>query len=278
VNTKNKTLNTQNSISNIILCISALLLLFPIYWMIVCSFMSDAEIATTPPYFIPNRIYLDNYIQIFRQSPALRWLNNSIVSAGVTSFFVVIISTMAGYAFAKKKFYARNIIFYAMVFTMMIPKQILIVPLFKIVHQLNMFDSLWGIIIPSLGWPFGIFLMKQFLVTLPTELIQSAKIDGCSELKIFIHIVLPLAKPGIGALAIFTFITSWNDYMWQLLVISSKNLKTLPLGVASFQQEFDQKNALMIAGAVLASLPMVIVFLIFQKNFTKGITLGAVKG
>lgn len=260
------------------LYIVALLLLFPIYWMYMGSFLTDTNIARVPPMLFPQKLYFGNYVELFRSAPTLRWFLNSVFVSAATSFLIVLISSMAGYSFAKKKFFARDIIFYSLVFTMMIPRQILIVPLFKIVHELNMFNTLRGLIIPALGWPFGIFLMKQFMVTLPTELMESAKIDGCNEIGIFLRIMLPLAKPGLGALAIFSFISSWNDYMWQLLIISSKILKTLPLGVATMQEEFSARYGLLLAGAGLASLPMIIVFLMFQKYFTKGLTLGAVKG
>lgn len=277
-----KQTRVKKSPGNIILTcfvyICAILLLFPIYWMIMGSFMTDTDIARVPPMLFPKKFYIGNFIELFGTAPALRWFFNSILVSVATSFLIVIISAMAGYSFAKKKFFARDIIFFALVFTMMIPRQILIVPLFKIVHEMNMFNTLQGLIIPALGWPFGIFLMKQFMVTLPSELMESAKIDGCTEIGIFVRIMLPLAKPGIGALAIFSFVSSWNDYMWQLLVISSKILKTLPLGVATMQEEFSSRNGLLLSGATLASLPMIVVFLMFQKHFTKGITLGAVKG
>lgn len=260
------------------LYISALLLLFPIYWMYTGSFLTDTDIARVPPMLFPQKLYFGNYIELFRTAPTLRWFFNSVFVSAATSFLIVMISSMAGYSFAKKRFFARDIIFYSLVFTMMIPRQILIVPLFKIVHELNMFNTLQGLIIPALGWPFGIFLMKQFMVTLPSELMESAKIDGCTEIGIFLRIMLPLAKPGLGALAIFSFVSSWNDYMWQLLIISSKVLKPLPLGVATMQEEFSARYGLLLAGAGLASLPMIIVFLMFQKYFTKGLTLGAVKG
>ena len=266
------------TITTAILYILAILLLFPIYWMFAASFMSDVDISSVPPLFFPKELYLNNYIEMFRTAPTVRWFLNSVFVSATTTFLIVLISSMAGYSFAKKKFFARDVIFYSMILTMMIPKQILLVPLFKIVRDLNMFNTLTGLIVPALGWPFGVFLIKQFMVTLPSELIQSAKIDGCSEIGIFARIMIPLAKPGLGALAIFTFINSWNDYMWQLLVISSKILKTLPLGVATFKEEFSARYGIQLAGASVASIPMIIIFLMFQKNFTKGITLGAVKG
>jgi multiple sugar transport system permease protein len=194
------------------------------------------------------------------------------------AFLVVLISAMAGYSFAKKRFFASRFLFYIMVFTMIIPRNIMIVPLFKIIHSLNLFNSMWGLILPNLGATFGVFMMRQFMSTIPNELIEAATIDGASELRIFFRLMLPLTKPAIAALAIFTFITIWNDYLWHLLVISSKDLRTLPLGIATLQEENLQRAGLVIAGAVIASLPMIVIFFMFEKSFTKGITAGSVKG
>lgn len=264
-------------ISIVVITIFAIFMMFPLYYMFAASFMKDGEISRVPPSLFPQVFTVGNYVELFKK-PALQWLFNSIYVSALTTFFVLIISSMAGYAFAKKKFFARDIIFYILVATIMVPKQIMIVPLFKIVDSMNLFDNPWGLIVPVLGWPIGIFMMRQFMANVPGEILESAKMDGCGEIRTFIQIVIPLAKPGISALAIFTFIQSWNDYMWQLLVISTTTLKTLPLGVAALQEEFSVRYGLQLAGAVIASLPMILVFLAFQKYFTKGITMGAVKG
>jgi multiple sugar transport system permease protein len=185
---------------------------------------------------------------------------------------------MAGYSFAKKRFAGNGMIFILMILTMMIPRQILLVPLFRISNAMGLADSLAGLIIPMLGFPMGVFLMRQFMVTLPSDIFEAAKIDGSTEIGLFVRMAVPLAKPGIAALMIFTFIRSWNDYLWQLIMISSTRLKTLPLGVAGFKEEYSARHGLLLAGAVLASLPMIVIFLSFQKYFTKGLTAGAVKG
>jgi len=263
---------------NFIIGLFALAMLFPFYWMVVGSFLPDAMVTRIPPLLFPENFYTFNYQEIFRRAPAWNWLFNSILVSSVTAFLVVTVSSMAGYSFAKKKFFLRDIIFYIMVATIMVPRQIMVVPLFRIIYNLDLFNNHWGLILPFLGWPIGVFMLKQFMVTLPTEIIDAARIDGCGEISTFLRIIIPLAKPGIGALAIFTFVNSWNDYMWQLLIMSSRTLLTLPLGVATFQEEFSARLGLQMAGGVLAALPMVVVFLIFQKHFTKGITLGSVKG
>jgi multiple sugar transport system permease protein len=185
---------------------------------------------------------------------------------------------MGGYALAKKKFPGRQLLFWCFIIAMALPKQVVMIPLFTILAKLNWINSYKALILPAVAWPFGVFLMKQFSQGVPGELLEAAKIDGCSELRIFWSIVVPLVKPGIGALAIFTFISSWNDYFMQLILIRSKTMVTLPLGVALLQSEFTTNYGSIMAGATLASLPMIIIFIAFQKYFTQGITMGAVKG
>jgi multiple sugar transport system permease protein len=264
--------------STVFISILAFLWLLPIYWMFAASFMRDSSILSVPTPIFPSEFYLGNYTELFIRNPALRWFYNSIFSSFMGAFLVVLISAMAGYSFAKKRFFASRFLFYIMVFTMIIPRNIMIVPLFKIIHSLNLFNSMWGLILPNLGATFGVFMMRQFMSTIPNELIEAATIDGASELRIFFRLMLPLTKPAIAALAIFTFITIWNDYLWHLLVISSKDLRTLPLGIATLQEENLQRAGLVIAGAVIASLPMIVIFFMFEKSFTKGITAGSVKG
>lgn len=260
-----------------IVIILALLFLFPFYWMVTNSFKSLFVAISIPPEWFPKEPILDNYITLFK-SNTFRWLLNSIIVSAGTTILVLLTSSMAGYSLAKKEYPGRNQIFWMFVAVMTLPKQVLLVPLFILMRQLNLFDTYTGLIVPAVGWPFGIFLMKQFTQTMPTELLQSADIDGCNEWQKFVKIVLPLVKPGLGALAIFTFMSSWNDYFWQLIMIKRTTMKTLPLGVAGFQEEFNNNYGIMMAGSTLASLPMLTVFLLFQKYFTQGITLGAVKG
>jgi len=260
-----------------IVIILALLFLFPFYWMVTNSFKSLFVAISIPPEWFPKEPILDNYITLFK-SNTFRWLLNSIIVSAGTTILVLLTSSMAGYSLAKKEYPGRNQIFWMFVAVMTLPKQVLLVPLFILMRQLNLFDTYTGLIVPAVGWPFGIFLMKQFTQTMPTELLQSADIDGCNEWQKFVKIVLPLVKPGLGALAIFTFMSSWNDYFWQLIMIKRTTMKTLPLGVAGFQEEFNNNYGIMMAGSTLASLPMLTVFLLFQKYFTQGITLGAIKG
>lgn len=264
-------------ISLILLCFLMILFIFPFYWIITGSFKDLSSAISVPPEWIPKKPILDNWASLANQ-PLLRWTFNSFFIAIATTFLVCLTSSLAGYALAKKKFPGRKIIFWLLIMAMALPKQVIMVPLFNILTSLNWMDTYKSLILPAVGWPFGIFLMKQFSETIPSELLEAAKIDGCSEIGIFVKMVLPIVKPGVAALAIFTFIGSWNDYFMQLILIRSTKMQTLPLGIATMQLEFTTNYGLMMAGAALASIPMIIIFLIFQKSFTQGITIGAVKG
>ncbi|ATD56185.1 carbohydrate ABC transporter permease [Clostridium chauvoei] len=254
-----------------------IIFIFPFYWIITGAFKDQAATIAIPPQWIPHNPTLQNWTDLARQ-PLLRWTFNSFFIAISTTFLVCLTSSLAGYVLAKKRFPGRHIIFWLLIIAMALPKQVIMVPLFNILTKLDWINSYKSLILPAVGWPFGIFLMKQFSETIPTELLEAAKIDGCSEIGIFKNIVLPIVKPGVGALAIFTFISSWNDYFMQLILIRSTAMQTLPLGIATMQLEFTTNYGLMMAGAALASIPMIIIFLIFQKSFTQGITIGAVKG
>jgi multiple sugar transport system permease protein len=189
-----------------------------------------------------------------------------------------ITASMAGYALAKKRFIGRHVLFGLIVCAMALPKQVILIPLIKEISFLGLYDNIWAVIFPTVGWPFGVFLMKQFSEGIPGEMLEAARIDGASEARTFTQIVVPMIKPGIGALAIFTFINSWNDYFMQLIMLTSSSNLTISLGIATLQAENSTDFGLIMAGATLAAVPIIVVFLIFQKYFTQGITMGAVKG
>ena len=189
-----------------------------------------------------------------------------------------ITAAMAGYALAKKRFTGRAILFSLIVCAMALPKQVILIPLLREMSSLHLIDKLWAVIFPTVGWPFGVFLMKQFSEGIPGEILEAARVDGAGEMRTFATIVLPMIKPGIGALAIFTFINSWNDYFMQLVMLTSNANFTISLGIATMQAETSIDMGLLMSGAALAAIPIIIVFLVFQKYFTQGIAMGAVKG
>ena len=258
----------------------ALASLLPLYWMIIGSFKIQTNAMAVPPEFWPKAPTLRNWYKLlFSTSPTWRWFANSIVVAGGAAFFAVLTSSFAGYAFGKKEFPGKTFLFWLVIITMMLPKQISLIPLFILMRDLQWINTYQGMIAPWMAYPFGIFLFKQFMQNIPNELIDAARIDGAGELRIFSHIILPLAKPAIGALAIFAFVAAWNDYMWQLIMVTKRPMLTLPVGVSklvSALANFDLGLAM--AGATFAFIPMLIVFLLFQDYFVKGITMGSLKG
>ena len=286
--------------SVIVIAIFAFAFFFPLYWIITGSFKTSSAINSTTPQWWPHEWVLDNYSKLFskQQAPlfqfqipftgivftgpvvsaAIRWLLNTVFMSVVSMILTCFTAAMAGYALAKKRFVGRNIVFTLIVCAMALPKQVILIPLLREMSSLSLYNTIWAVIFPIVGWPVGVFLMKQFSEGIPGEMMEAAKIDGASEWKTFTSIVLPIIKPGIGALAIFTFINSWNDYFMQLIMLSSTDNLTISLGIAKLQAENATDFGLIMAGASLAAIPIIVIFLIFQKYFTKGITMGAVKG
>lgn len=271
--------NTLSSIpSTLILLGLTIFFVFPFYWIMTGAFKSQPATIMVPPQWWPAELTLENFEKLLFQNPALKWLWNSVFTSGVTMILVCLTSALAGYVLAKKRFYGQKILFSIFIAAMALPKQVVLVPLVRIINVMGIHDTLAAVILPLIGWPFGVFLMKQFSENIPTELLESARMDGCGEIRTFVSIAFPIVKPGFAALAIFTFINTWNDYFMQLVMLSSRENLTISLGVATMQAEMATNYGLIMAGAFLSALPIVAIFLIFQKSFTQGITMGAVKG
>lgn len=280
--------------SIIVLVILAILFLFPLYWILTGTFKPAQDIYAQKPVWWPTEWVSTNFQNLFKKRTAplfsffgldgpvapaaFRWLINSVFMAVMAMILTCLTAAMAGYALAKKRFAGRAILFSLIVCAMALPKQVILIPLLKEMSILNLNDSLWAVIFPTVGWPFGVFLMKQFSESIPGEILEATRIDGASEAKTFVTVVLPMVKPGIGALAIFTFINAWNDYFMQLVMLTSGENFTISLGIATLQAETTIDMGLLMAGAALASVPIITVFLLFQKYFTQGITMGAVRG
>ena len=286
--------NAYKIVSIVLLVVLAFLFLFPLYWIVTGAFKNVMEINSTTPVWFPSEWTLDNFGRLFarRTAPlfelggvagptvpaAIRWLINTVFMSVMAMGLTCITAAMAGYALAKKRFRGRTILFSLIVCAMALPKQVILIPLIKEISFLGMYDNIWAVILPTVGWPFGVFLMKQFSETVPGEMLEAAKVDGSGELRTFTTIVVPMIKPGIGALAIFTFINSWNDYFMQLIMLASGSNFTISLGIATLQAETSVDMGMLMAGAALAAFPIILIFLVFQKYFTQGITMGAVKG
>lgn len=261
----------------IVLIILALLFLFPLYWIITGSFKSPQVINAPVPQWFPLEPTVSNYQRLF-EKPAFTWVWNTVFMCVMSMILTCVAASMGGYALAKKRFAGNKIIFSIFIIAMALPKQVILIPLLKEMAWLRLHNTLWAVILPTVGWPFGVFLMKQFSENIPNELLEASRIDGAGEARTFLEIVLPLISPGIGALAIFTFISAWNDYFLQLIMLNDTQVLTISLGIAKLQSELSTDFGLIMAGAALGSVPIIIIFLIFQKFFTRGITMGAVKG
>lgn len=218
-----------------------------------------------------------SFKSLFQKHDVGRWFFNSIYISVIVTVGILLFDSMAGYVLAKKRFPGRNLIFWIIISTMMIPGQVTLVPLFIMVGDLNLMDTHWALILPDLAMVFGVFLMRQFMYSIPDELLEAAKMDGASEWRTFWTVVLPLAKPGLAALGIFTFMNVWNSFLWPIIVLNSAKLYTLPVGLKTLQDANLASFKLLMSGAAVAAIPMIIVFILFQRYFVKGLTIGGVK-
>ncbi|MEA1884777.1 MAG: carbohydrate ABC transporter permease [Thermotogota bacterium] len=268
---------SKKTVSLIILSILALMAFIPLYWMVVTAFKQPTLTMKFPPEIIPKNPTLQNFEALFQRKDLFRWTLNSVIVAGTVTLTQIFLCAMAGYAIAKKRFPGSKLFFWIYISSMMIPKQVTIVPLYIMVANFGMVDTYGGLILPSIAAPFGVFLMRQFMLSLPNEIIDAARIDGAGEFKTFWKIILPMSKPALAVLGIFTFVGEWNSFLWPLIVTQSSKMKTLQAGLALIQEEVPMEYAYLMAGATYAAIPMVIVFLTFQKYFLRGVTVGAIK-
>jgi multiple sugar transport system permease protein len=262
----------------ILLTVGALISLFPTVWMFYTSLCPPDKLSMAQPVFVSRELTLSNYAQLFSSAPVLRWTFNSLVICLVITLGQLLFDSMAGYALARKEFPGRRLLFWLIVGTMMVPSQILVVPLYIMMVRLRLVDTLWAAILPGLAGPFGIFFMRQYMLTIPTGLEEAARMDGCSDAQIFFRVILPVCSPALGVLAIFLFISNWNSFLWPLLVLNSAETYTLTVGLATLQDKQALDYGLLMAGATVASLPMFCVFLVFQRMFVRGMRMGALKG
>lgn len=254
------------------------LMVFPFLWSLLSSFKTPGEILTLEPQLWPERPVLDNYREVLTSGSFGLWYLNSLVVAGVVTVSVCFFSSLAGYALAKYRYAGRKFIFITILSTMMIPMEMLIIPWFQAANTLHLTDTYLGIMFPGLISAFGVFMVKQFMESVPDALIESARIDRCSEFKIFWRIVLPMLKPALASLAIFTFIGNWDAFLWPLIVTNDSSLFTLPIGLQSFAGGQGIQYHLVVAAANLVVIPVILVFLVMQRNIIKGIALTGMKG
>lgn len=261
-----------------LLVVTFLVILFPLLYALSGSFMTADEIGAYPPRFLPSGLDLANYETVLRRLPIPRFLLNSlIVSAGVM-IGQLVTASLAAYAFAVREFRGRTVLFACFLFTLMIPFEVTIVPNFQTVQRIGWTDTYAGLIGPFVATAFGTFLLRQFFLTIPKELHDAATIDGCGSLRYLLTIVLPLSRPALGTLAIYSFVQTWNQYLWPLLVTNQRDMRTIQIGLRFLQNEEAISWNLVMAGVVLAVLPTVLLLIFGQRQLIRGLTAGAVKG
>jgi len=261
-----------------LLTLGALLALLPMIWMVSASLMPSGSANSYPPRLFPQTVTFEHYEALFTRLNVTRYIvNSSIIALGITAFSLFI-NSMAGYAFAKFRFRGRDRLFGLFTAGLQIPVQVVMLPLFLMLKSVGVINTYWGVIIPSMASIFGIFLIRQYTLSLSDDLLDAARMDGASEFRIYWSIVLPVIRPILATLAIWTFLNAWNDFMWPLIVLSDEQKYTLPVALASLSGEHVQDTELMMAGSVTTILPVVLVFIFLQRYYIQGITAGSVKG
>lgn len=261
----------------IIAAIAVIILMFPMYWMLRTALGTPDELSTLPVRLWPQNWNWENFVKPWSQYPFARWLGNSVIIAVASVVLTLGINLSAGYAFAKLRFPLRNVLFLLIISTLMVPVQVIMVPQFQIVIDLNLLNSTWGVILPRLAEAFGLFMARQFFLAMPNELIEAARIDGAGPFRTFWSIALPLAKPLIASLVIFTFMWRWNEFVWPLIVLTDANAYTLPVGLQFLITQFGNDYGSLLAMTMLSILPMLIVFAFFQKYFVAGVATTGLK-
>lgn len=268
---------TWQAICYILMILISVVTVVPFLFMASTSFTKSFTMMTYPPTLIPDNPSLDNYYEIiftFQDGLFPRWFLNTLFTTVCITGGSLFLNTLSGYIFAKKSFYGKNVVFSLLLATLMVPGAVTLIPAFLMVNRLGLFNTYWALIVPGLASPFGIFMMRQFISSLPTELIESAKIDGASELRTFWSIIVPLSTPAMAALGIFTVINAWNAFLWPLVVLRANTMRTLVVGLATVQSEFNINYGLVMAGSVLTVLPMLILYILFQPYFVEGLRMG----
>ena len=263
---------------HLLLLCAALATLFPLLWMLSVSFMHTGEASNFPPPLLPRHATLDNYRALFQREGMGRYFGNSLLLACLVCLLSLVFNSMAGYAFAKLRFAGRERVFRTLLAALVIPAQVAMLPLFLMLKWLGLVSTYAGVIIPGMAGIFGIFLVRQYALGIPDELLEAARIDGASELAIFRKVILPLLQPILVTLAIFTFLGTWNDFMWPLIVLTDQDLYTLPIALALLSREHVQDHELMMAAALVTVLPVLILFLTLQRYYLRGILAGSIKG
>jgi multiple sugar transport system permease protein len=268
--------NTRKLLTHITLVILAILSLAPFTWMVLASFKTLSEVEQVNPW--PTAWHPENYLNVFEQLPFARYYFNSVFVSAWVTFLVVLTSAMAAYAFARMRWPGRDHLFRLYLATMMIPGVVTMIPNFSLMVKLHLLNSYQGLIIPAAFSAFGTFMLRQFMMSIHPSLDEASEIDGASPWRTFWEVIVPLSRPGLVTLAIFTFMGSYGSFFWPLIMIKSEHLRTLPIGMMYFDSQYGRQTNLIMAASVMNIIPLIVLFIIGQKFFVKGIMLGGVKG
>lgn len=271
-------LTVFDSLKWTLLIAGAASMLFPFFWMVITSIKIPQEVLSYPPILIPRQVTFERYRRILVELNFVRYFSNSTYISVIVTLGVLFTSAILGYVFAKFDFRGKGVLFVGILSTMMIPFPVLMIPLYLLLGKISLTDTHLAIILPSLFNTFGVFLMKQFMETIPNEFLEAGRIDGASEFRIFYQLIMPQTKPALAALAIFSFMWQWDSYLWPLIALSSDRNFTLPLGLAMFSNQYWTDIGLVMAGATVSVIPVIIVFLFMQNKFVEGITMTGMKG
>lgn len=275
MNAKRYTL--KNALTHLILLTAACILTFPFLWMVSGAFKNQLEVVRLPPQLIPSQFNFDNFTEIQQYFPIYKFLLNSVFVAGLTTITQLLVCAMAAYVFAKVPFKGRNAVFLLFLGTMMVPTQVTLVPLFILFQQADLIDTFTGLILPGIFSAYGVFLLRQNIMTIPDELLEAAFMDGATYYRVFWQLILPLIKPTLAALSIFAFMSSWNNFLWPLIITNTVDLMTLPLGLSKLLGRWSTEWNVLMAGNVVSFIPIFIVYLFAQRYFIKGMTMSGIK-
>jgi multiple sugar transport system permease protein len=268
----------EDGIRHLILAPLALVIVFPMVWMALTSLKPSAETIIWPPLLLPQAPTLENYYEVLVRWPFVRFFLNSLLVSSVSTVLILLTSSTAGYAFAKIRFRGLNALFFVFIATIIVPFESYMIPVYLLVNRLGWLDSYPGLILPFVIMAFGVFFMRQTIQSIPDELIQAARIDGCSEFYIYRKIIVPLSAGPLSALAIYAFLNVWGFFTWPLIITNTQDMYTTELGLALFQNQFFIEYSLVTAGATVTALPLLLVFFVFQRRIITGITLTGMKG
>ncbi|MDP9866568.1 MULTISPECIES: carbohydrate ABC transporter permease [Streptosporangium] len=274
-------MNRRNAVGGVMLTSSLLIavtvVLVPFYWLVVGSTHSTAEVFDSPPPLLPGGHLLENLANLEASIGFSRVVLNSVLISTIYTVLAGLVCTMAGYGFAKYDFRGKEFLFGLLMLGLVIPSQVTLVPLFKMMLALDWLNTYQAIVLPNLALPFGIFLMRQSMSALPDELLAAGRVDGCGELRLFVRVVLPPMRPALAALGIYLFLYQWNDFVWPLIALRTRDAYTIPLAIASLQGATETDYGQILAGTAVAALPMALLFLLLQRHFVSGLLAGAVK-